>query len=133
MSEQEDVKEAILNFCDGMDAIVTKLRKDLHAETVAFKTADQHGTYHDHLNPPKDLTKPSYDVMKIVWTDAQGAKGPFLLAREEAQMSDENKQHWGILKEMLKLSGKSIFGKTEILWLFVDEKAIGRKKKESKP
>ncbi len=138
MSENENVKEAILNFCDGLDAIVTKLRRDLHAETVAFKTADKREAEdylksHEHLNLPKDLTKPAYDVMKIVWTDAQGPKGPILLAKEEAQMSDENKRHFGILKETLKLSGGSIFGRAEMLWLFREERAIGRKRREQKP
>lgn len=137
MSENQDqTREALLLFCDGLDAITTKLRRDLHAETVAFKTADKRETEdylksHGHLNP--DLTKPAYDVTKIVWTGAEGGKGPFLLAKEESQISDENKQNFGILREMLKLGGGSIFGKAEIIWLFKnDDKAIGRKKKEQK-
>jgi hypothetical protein len=127
MNDFDKTREALLLFCDGLDAITTQLRRNLSAEQVAFKTADKRETYHDHLNP--DLTKPAYDVMKIVWTDAQGAKGPFLLVKEEGQMSDENKHHFNILREALKTAGKSIFGKTEMIWLFQDEKAIGRKQK----
>lgn len=133
-ADYTQLHEAVLLFCDGRDAVTTKLRRDLHAETVAFKTADKrlpegqvvngYLKSHDHLN--KDLTKPVYDIMKIVWTDAQGLKGPFLLAKEEVQMSDENKQHFNLLREALKAAGGSIFGK-EIIWLFKDFKAIGRK------
>jgi hypothetical protein len=117
----DGISEAIRIYCDAIDAATTQLRKNLGTAPQEFK--------HSSIPPQSRL---AYDVSKIVWNEARGDKGMFLLAIENEQATDENKQNFKALIEELRTTRKSIFTKTDIIWLMRDGLSIGRKLKEAK-
>jgi hypothetical protein len=111
MSEFEKVKEAILMWIDGLDAINTKLRRDLGADP--FK---------------KGSAKLQFDVAKIVWTPANDKPD------QEYAFPDKNSgnKDYENLQIFLRSAGGRITSEGKFMWLFQDDKTVGRKDAKQK-
>jgi hypothetical protein len=81
----------------------------------------------EHTGVAVDLTKPKYDLSRVTWEDAEGARGPYLRAWDSRQIHVEDRANYNALHDALVDAGGSIFGKTEVIWLFSNGSAIGRK------
>ena len=69
----------------------------------------------------------SYDLNKIVWEEAKGARGPFEIARE--QENSNNVDYKALLEDLRAHKGR-MRHEGYFIWLFKDETAIGRKIKQ---
>lgn len=104
--KEPDIREALSLFCDGLDAVVTKLRQDLHMETK---------------KAPYDITK-----IKWEWRDSKSKPGQKYEASEDVDSLDFK----ALLKYLQEKSGKATLG-DYFYWVFKNGTTIGRSPKRS--
>jgi hypothetical protein len=103
MNDQE-LKAAILGFCDAIEAAIVKFKMDIgeNPRSAPAKMID-------------------YDIEKIQWKDmSDTGKGPWQITKDIANPDYE------ALFKVLEASGGSVRTKTYFLWKMQD--ALGRKK-----
>ena len=109
----DQTQEALLLFCDALDAAVTQLRRNL-----------------DPAAQPKrnDPSRLPFDASKIKWQDRENDKGKF-------QMSEDfnSLDHKGLLKFLAEhipskcVNSKDLEGRTWFYWTYSNGSTIGRK------
>jgi len=115
MSSSEDLKilaEEVVDFCDGLEALAVKLRKQIEK---LFGEA-----------PVKGSTKLPFDASKIAWEKRQGAKGEF-----EVSEDFNNLEHKALLK-FLAEAGGCINSEGYFYWVYKNGSTIGRKLRKPK-
>lgn len=97
-------KEALLIFCDAVDAAVTQLRQNLGA-------------------PTKQEPRQSFDESKLNWQkiDNPGGKGPYERCDESPDPEFANLKRY-LEEKKGKATIRGLF-----YWIFTNGKAIGRK------
>ena len=109
----DQTQEALLLFCDAVDAAVTQLRRNL-----------------DPAAQPKrnDLSKLPFDTSKIKWQDKKNEKGPFQFSEDFNSLD-----HKGLLKFLAEhipskcVNSKDPEGRTWFYWTYSNGSTIGRK------
>lgn len=99
MSENE--REAIIDFCNALEAACVKLKHELGASS-------SQGNH-------------SWDPNKIGWTDKQGEKGPFQISEDV-----NNLEFKAMLKDLNHHQGK-LARNGKFYWIFTNGTTVGRK------
>lgn len=102
MSEDrlDQIVFAVVDFANALEAAIINLKKNV-----------------------KDLAQfKEYDLEEIAWNEAQGEKGPY------EKTDDVNNDHYKALIKDLKTHGGKFRKAGYFVWLFRDNKTIGRKK-----
>ena len=102
MSEDNKLSEAVIDFCNAVEAAAVKLKHDLGASPSQVKYA---------WNPEK-----------IAWTDKTGEKGPFQIS-EDVNNVDFKAMLQDLAAHNGKLQRESVF-----YWIFKNGTTVGRKK-----
>lgn len=105
-----ELKEALLVFCDALDAAVVQLRRNLQNERANEKRL-------------------TYDAEKIRWEPREGPKGRYQLATVQNNVVNPD---FAILKTVLKDAQSPVYGKNHLYWLMQDGQSLGRKEKARK-
>ena len=102
MSGDNKVSEAVIDFCNAIEAAAVKLKHDLGAS-------------------PSQVKYP-WNSEKIVWTDKQGDKGPYQISED-----NYNTDFRAMLQDLTAHNGK-LQREGHFYWLFPDGTTVGRKK-----
>jgi hypothetical protein len=123
MSEQltpDQIREAILIYCDAIDAASTQLRRNLGGQP--FKRAEVPQT------EKAKAEKPKIDAAKITWQwmEAPGnPKGPYQRATLESAGSTAGPEFEALLAAIKSTKFYRLEGWQ--YWLFSDQRTIGRR------
>jgi hypothetical protein len=114
MSESDKVKEAILMWIDGLDAINTKLRRDIGANP--FKS-------------PPEARKPSPAMPNLQTLNWQTIDAPSNPKGPWEKCVDVQSPEWQKMRDLLRTKNSPMFSDGFIYWLAQNEDFIGRRKK----
>jgi hypothetical protein len=128
MSENDKadkIREAILIWCDGIDAVTTQLRKSLDAQ--GFKQAQMPPAAKPAEIPQpaakSDPTALPYDLAKINSEEVtRENKTKYRRATKAANMDN---QDYANLWAMLKQAGGSLTTQEQYVWLYTNDETIG--------
>lgn len=116
MSDSDDLKilaEEIVDFCNGLEALAVKLRKQiekLFGETTV-----------------KGSPKLPFDASKIAWQKRTGQKGEF-----EVSEDFNNPEHKALLKFLNEHAGGCINSEGYFYWVYKNGSTVGRKLRKAK-
>ena len=102
MSEGNKLSEAVIDFCNAIEAAAVKLKHDLGASPSQVKYA---------WNPEK-----------IGWTDKTGDKGPYQISE------DPNNSDFKAMLQDLATHGGKLQREGTFYWTFRNGTTVGRKK-----
>ncbi len=91
----------------------------------ALESASQ--TLRDHLQELGPRVK-DYDLGQLRWEEREGSSGPYQAATERGNLEPPRYGHWQALVKDLRDHDGKLTKQGYFLWLFQDEKTVGRKK-----
>jgi len=103
MSEGNKLSEAVIDFCNAIEAAAVKLKHDLGASPQQVKY--------------------TWNPEKISWTDKQGEKGPFQISEDV-----NNTDFKALLQDLAAHNGK-LQREGYFYWTFKNGATVGRKKR----
>ena len=118
--KMDQVRESMLLYCDGQDAVNTQLRRSIGGNPFKAQTLEQ-----KVKEQPLEVRLP-YDVAKLKWEPRtptkQPNKGPYELTQDDGSDNFRN------LRDAVQGAGeKGMFTKFGQYWVMFEGKAVGRR------